>query len=206
MLTRRNMLQGGAAACLLTASGPVGASASWPAPLNPALLARARAELEHKRFFFQHSDLFAIADFSLPSGEERFHLIETASGRVTSYHVAHGRGSDPMHSGYVHQFSDEPGSKASSAGAYVTTEFYYGKYGKSLALKGLDWSNRHAEARAIVIHSAPYAEPEVLDRYGKLGRSEGCFALSGASHRAILERLGPGRMLYCDKLAAGGAA
>ncbi|HEX8215326.1 MAG TPA: murein L,D-transpeptidase catalytic domain family protein [Allosphingosinicella sp.] len=200
MLTRRNMLQGGAASCLLPVSGPVAAALSWPTPLNPLLLARARAELAHKRFFFQHTDLFAIADFSLPSGQERFHLVETASGRVTSYHVAHGRGSDPAHSGYVHQFSDQPGSKASSAGAYVTTGFYYGKYGRSLALKGLDYSNRHAEARAIVIHSAPYAEPEVLDRYGKLGRSEGCFALSSHSHREILERLGPGRMLYCDKL------
>jgi len=200
MLTRRNMLQGGAAASLLAASRPVSASVSWPSPLNPALLARARAELEHKRFFFQNTDVFAIADFSLPSAQERFHLVETASGRVTSYHVAHGRGSDPMHSGYVHQFSDEPGSKASSAGAYVTTHFYYGKYGKSVGLKGLDWSNRHAEARAIVVHSAPYAEPEVLDRYGKLGRSEGCFALSSNSHRDILQRLGPGRMIYCDKL------
>ena len=203
MLTRRNMLQGGAAACILSSSKPLLAAVQVAAPfspLNPLLLAKARAALEQKRLFLKHTDVFAIADFSLPSGLERFHLVDTASGRVTSYHVAHGRGSDPMHSGYVHHFSDQPGSKASSAGAYVTGEFYYGKYGRSMSLQGLDYSNRHAESRAIVIHSAPYAEPEILDRYGKLGRSEGCFVLSGENHRTVMQRLGPGRLLYCDKV------
>lgn len=198
MLTRRNVLQGAACAFLLPAAAP--AFVGTAAPLNPLLLARARAALEHKRVFLRHTDVFAIADFSLPSGEERFHIVDTASGSVTSYHVAHGRGSDPGHSGFVHYFSDEPGSKASSAGAYVTGDFYYGKYGRSLKLMGLDYSNRHAEARAIVIHSAPYAEPAILKQHGKLGRSEGCFALSSSSHRAVISRLGPGRLLYCDKV------
>ena len=199
MLSRRNVLQGGAAACLLSATGPVFAQVA-SAPLNPLLLARARAALEQKRAFLRQTDVFAIADFSLPSGEERFHLVDAMSGRVTSYHVAHGRGSDPAHSGFVHYFSDQPGSKASSAGAYVTGNFYHGKYGRSLKLRGLDYSNRHAEARAIVIHSAPYAEPSILRQYGKLGRSEGCFAFSSTSHREVMRRLGPGRLLYCDKV------
>ena len=199
MLTRRNLLQGGAAACLLSASQPVIATVSKSGSLNPLLLDRARAALERERALLTHVDRFAVADFSLPSGEARFYLVDAISGQVTSHHVAHGRGSDPMHSGYVHRFSDLPGSQASSAGAYVTGRFYHGKYGRSLSLRGLDFSNRHAEARAIVIHSAAYAEPEVLARYGKLGRSEGCFAFSARSHRAVLERLGPGRLLYCDK-------
>ena len=200
MLTRRGLLKGGAATCLLSASGPLMATVSSSHQLNPLLLARARAALEQRRHMLPHTDMFAIADFSLPSADERFHLVETASGRVSSFHVAHGRGDEPRHSGYVHQFSDDPGSKASSAGAYLTGEYYYGKYGRSQTLIGLDHSNRHAEVRAIVIHSAPYAEPEVLDRFGKLGRSEGCFALSSASHREVMERLGTGRMLYCDKV------
>ena len=199
MLTRRNLLQGGVAAGLLSASQPLIAAVSKSGGLNAPLLDRARAALERERALLTHVDRFAVADFSLPSGEARFYLVDAISGRATSHHVAHGRGSDPMHSGYVHRFSDLPGSQASSAGAYVTGRFYHGKYGRSLSLRGLDFSNRHAEARAIVIHSAPYAEPEVLARYGKLGRSEGCFAFSARSHRAVLERLGPGRLLYCDK-------
>jgi hypothetical protein len=61
--------------------------------------------------------VIAIADFARPSREERFYLVRTDSGMVTSYHVAHGRGSDPAHSGYLDRFSNEPGSAASSAGA-----------------------------------------------------------------------------------------
>jgi hypothetical protein len=88
--------------------------------LNLLLLDRARAALERERALLTHVDRFAVADFSLPSGEARFYLVDAISGQVTSHHVAHGRGSDPMHSGYVHRFSDLPGSQASPAGAYVT--------------------------------------------------------------------------------------
>ena len=200
IITHRKMLQGGAALGLLSAAKPVLGATGFGTSINPLLLARAQAVMNQKRQFLTHTDVFAIADFSRPSGEERFHLVETMTGRITSYHVAHGRGSDPEHSGFVHYFSDQPGSKASSAGAYVTGNFYHGKYGRSLKLRGLDYSNRHAEARAIVIHAAPYAEPEILDRYGKLGRSEGCFAFARASHQDVIRKLGPGRLLYCDKV------
>jgi len=200
MLTRRNMLQGGAALGFVAAARPAMGATGSPLSLSPLLLDRARAALDRNRQYLAHTDVFAIADFSRPSGEERFHLVETMTGRVTSYHVAHGRGSDPHHSGFVQYFSDDPGSKASSAGAYLTGDFYYGKYGRSLKLKGMDYTNRHAETRAIVIHAAPYAEPEILDRYGKLGRSEGCFAFARADHQEVIRRLGPGRLLYCDKV------
>jgi hypothetical protein len=36
--------------------------------------------------------------------------------------------------------------------------------------------------------------------HGVLGRSEGCFALATASLREVLERLGPGRLIYADKV------
>jgi hypothetical protein len=41
-----------------------------------------------------------------------------------------------------------------------------------MRLTGLDYSNNNAEMRAIVVHSAWYAEPKVVEEYGKLGRSE----------------------------------
>ena len=49
-----------------------------------------------------------------------------------------------------------------------------------MKVHGLDWTNNNAEARAIVIHNAWYAEPEMIAQHGKLGRSEGCFAFSRA--------------------------
>jgi hypothetical protein len=169
--------------------------------IDPRLLARARAAFDYHRPSLLHIDVIGIADFSQPSKTPRFFLLETASGRVSKHLVAHGRGSDPDHSGWLERFSNQMNSEASSSGGYVTGDYYPGKYGRSLRLTGLDPSNSNAEARAIVVHSAWYAEPEVAQEHGKLGRSEGCFALSYNSLQETLERLGPGHFLYADKIA-----
>lgn len=169
--------------------------------IDPKLLARARAAFDAKRRRLKHTDTVGITDFSKPSSEPRFYILDTRSGRVSSHLVSHGRGSDPAHSGFLARFSNEFGSNASSAGAYLTGDYYYGKYGRSMRLAGLERRNDNAEARAIVVHSAWYAEPQVVHEHGKLGRSEGCFALSNASLREVLGRLGPGRLLYADKIA-----
>jgi hypothetical protein len=169
--------------------------------VDPQLLVRARASFDRHRARLTHTDLVGIADFSRPSREARFFLLETNTGRVSKHLVAHGRGSDPDHSGFLERFSNAVGSEASSAGGYVTGDYYPGKYGRSLRVSGLDGTNSNAEARAIVVHSAWYAEPEQAELHGKLGRSEGCFALSYASLQEVLQRLGPGRFLYADKIA-----
>jgi len=169
--------------------------------IDPRLLARARAAFDRHRSRLTHTDVVGIADFSRPSNTHRFYLLDTASGRVSNHLVAHGRGSDPAHSGFLERFSNAIGSEASSQGGYRTGEYYHGKYGRSLRLAGLDWSNSNAEARAIVVHSAWYAEPDQIAAHGKLGRSEGCFALPYSSLQQVLARLGPGRFLYADKLA-----
>jgi L,D-peptidoglycan transpeptidase YkuD (ErfK/YbiS/YcfS/YnhG family) len=41
--------------------------------------------------------------------------------------------------------------------------------------------------------------PEIAARTGMLGRSEGCFAVSNASLNQVIDRLGPGRLLYAAK-------
>jgi len=170
-------------------------------PIDPRLLARARAAYDRHRSRIDRTGIVAITDFSMASRDPRFFLMDTASGRVTRHLVAHGRGSDPGHRGWLERFSNAIGSNASSAGAYVTGDFYHGKYGRSMRLSGLETRNSNAHARALVIHSAWYAEPDQIAQYGKLGRSEGCFALSGMSHREAMFRLGPGAFLYADKLA-----
>src|SRR5919112_3340059 len=169
--------------------------------IDPRLLARARAAFDRHRSQLGATDVVGIADFSRPSHDHRFYLLDTASGRVSNHLVAHGRGSDPDHSGFVERFSNAIGSEASSQGGYRTGDYYQGKYGRSLRLSGLDWSNSNAEARAIVVHHAWYAEADQIATYGKLGRSEGCFALPYNSLQQVLARLGPGRFLYADKIA-----
>jgi hypothetical protein len=205
-ITRRHLIQVGAAAGLAALARPVSAASQFataapPRPnLNPLLLERAKAALDQKRGLVPHRDIIGITDFARASREPRFYLVNLLSGFVTEYQVAHGRGSDPAHSGWLERFSNEPGSEASSRGSYVTGDVYYGKYGRSLRLTGLDPSNSNALARAIVVHAAWYAEPEVADQYGKLGRSEGCFALSETNLQYLLYQLGSGRMIYADKI------
>jgi hypothetical protein len=169
--------------------------------IDSKLLARARAAFDANRRLLRHTDVVGITDFARASGEKRFYLLDTATGRVSSHFVSHGRGSDPAHCGHLERFSNAYGSNASSAGAYLTGDYYHGKYGRSMRLKGLEHRNNNAEGRAIVVHSAWYAEPEVLGEHGKLGRSEGCFAMSYRSLQEVLARLGPGHLLYADKLA-----
>jgi hypothetical protein len=177
------------------------ATLSAPAGIDPQLFARAKAALNAHQV--GPRDSIGIADFSRPSSEQRFHVVDLQNGTVESHLVCHGRGSDPDHSGYLERFSNDFGSYATSNGTYVTDAYYDGKYGVSLRVRGLDWTNNNAEARAIVIHNAWYAEPEMLQMHGMLGRSEGCFAMPKASQYAVMRRLAGGRMIYADKLDQG---
>jgi hypothetical protein len=169
--------------------------------VDPRIVARARAAFDRHRSQILHGDIVGIADFTRASREDRFFLLDTNTGRVTRHLVSHGRGSDPSHTGFLQSFSNRFGSEASSNGAYVTSHYYHGKYGRSMRVRGLDPTNDNAEARAIVVHTAWYAEPNVAQETGRLGRSEGCFALPHRSLQEVLARLGPGRFLYADRLA-----
>jgi hypothetical protein len=171
-----------------------------PAGVSPALLRRALDALDRHAALISDRDVIAIADFSLPSRSPRFHLVDIANGRVSSHLVAHGRGSDPAHTGWLERFSNEPRSNATSAGAFRTDGFYIGEHGRSIRLAGLDASNDNALSRAIVVHAAWYVSPGMAATRGVLGRSEGCFALSNESLPEVLARLGPGHLIYADKI------
>ena len=172
---------------------------SSPVGIDPQLFARAKAALDSHRIYAR--DFIGVVDFTKASSDARFHVVDLRNGQVDSYRVAHGRGSDPDHSGFVERFSNDFGSHATSSGTYTTADYYQGKYGLSMKVRGLDWSNYNAEPRAIVIHNAWYAEPEMIGIHGKLGRSEGCFAFSRADQWSVMSKLAGGRMIYADKLA-----
>lgn len=178
------------------------ASVAEPAPVvapgvSSAILQRALAALD--RHSIPNRDLIAIADFSQPSRTPRFHLVDIAGGRVSTHLVAHGRGSDPAHTGWLQRFSNKPRSNATSAGAYRTDGVYSGAHGRSIRLTGLDATNDNALSRAIVVHSAWYVSPEMARKHGMLGRSEGCFAVASTSLPEVVERLGAGHLIYADK-------
>jgi hypothetical protein len=201
VVSRRGLLQGAALTLGgLAASHAFGATFRVTPALRPTLLQRALAARDRHATRIVARDTIAIADFDAPSGQPRFHLVDVSNGRITSFLVAHGRGSDPDHSGWLERFSNDPGSAASSAGAYVTGDIYQGKHGRSRRLSGLDATNSNAESRAIVVHAASYVSEDMLREHGKLGRSEGCFAVSQTDLDQVLSRLGAGHLIYADKV------
>ena len=202
--TRRSLLVAIPAVALASASGasasPANTAHNTALGLSPALRQRALGAMSRHSRQVVHADVMAIVDFSKPSRLPRFHLLDLNSGKSTTLLVAHGRGSDPQHSGWVQRFSNQEGSYASSPGAYVTEDIYQGKHGRSLRLAGLDSSNNQARSRAIVVHSAWYVDDTMARNTGKLGRSEGCFAVAADDLDQVISRLGRGRMIYADKV------
>jgi hypothetical protein len=197
---RRRFLQASAAFGLTTMAGWALARPAFAAGADTAVVAAAKAGLERAGGRIAHRDLVAVADFAQPSRTPRLHLVDLEGGRLESLLVAHGRGSDPTHTGWLKTFSNAPGSAATSEGCYLTGDYYQGHHGRSMRLVGLDATNSNAEPRAIVVHAAWYVGPQALREHGVLGRSEGCFAVSDADLPKVLERLGPGRLLVSTRL------
>ena len=177
----------------------LGRTDSVDGQIDPRLLRRALDALEQHHDSISYRDFIGVADFSLPSRAPRFHLVDLADGSTRSHLVAHGRGSDPAHTGWLERFSNEPHSNATSAGAYRTGALYLGAHGRSMRLEGLDPTNNNALSRAIVVHGAWYVNEEMIGHSGMLGRSQGCFAVADSSLAEIMARLGPGRLIYADR-------
>lgn len=171
-----------------------------PAGIRPELFQRAVASLNRHSMRIPSHDRIAIADFTSASHRPRLFLVNMGTGEVEPFLVAHGIGSDPGHTGLLQRFSNEVGSEATCEGTFLTADYYVGKHGDSQRLLGLDPTNNNAYDRAIVVHSAWYANPDMIGKHGKLGRSQGCFAVGERELAKVFERLGPGRMIYSAKV------
>lgn len=139
-----------------------------------------------------NDDYMVVIDYSRPSGEPRFFLVDMVEDSAEAFLVSHGRGSDPDHDGIADTFSNVEGSKMSSLGTFVTAETYYGQHGLSLRLDGLDSVNDAARERAIVIHGADYVSPA----RSIMGRSWGCPALEQAVAQALIPKIADGVLVY----------
>ncbi len=141
------------------------------------------------------NNLLSILDFSLPSGKKRLFVIDITTGDlVYNTYAAHGRGSGTA---MATQFSNKPNSFKSSLGFYITGETYNGKHGESLRLNGTEKGiNDNALARGIVIHSASYADEEIVERQGFIGRSLGCPALPQNISKEVISTIKNGSCLF----------
>lgn len=136
-----------------------------------------------------------IIDFSKPSTEERFFLIDMNSKKVVlKTLVAHGVNTGDL---YATEFSNINDSYQSSLGAYITNETYIGVNGLSLKIDGVEEGiNSNARLRRVVVHSANYVSYDYIKEHGKLGNSQGCPALPKAINDQIIEMIKDGSCLF----------
>jgi hypothetical protein len=136
-----------------------------------------------------------LIDYSLPSTELRLWVFDLATGELLFKElVAHGKNSGEN---MATRFSNEMNSLSSSLGLFVTRDPYVGSNGYSLRLEGLDVGfNDHALERAIVMHGAPYVDPQLAAAQGRIGRSWGCPALRPAVASSVINRIRGGGVVF----------
>lgn len=139
--------------------------------------------------------LLSIADFSLPSTQQRFFVVDMQRGKLLfKTWVAHGRNSGRI---YATDFSNIPASYKSSLGFYLTLQPYYGDKGYALKLKGMEKGiNDKAYERAIVIHGADYVNGSIAATQGYLGRSLGCPALPFELNKKVIDTIREGSCFF----------
>lgn len=140
-------------------------------------------------------EILTLIDFSRPSTEKRLFVFDMKQRKLLfSSVVSHGKNSGEN---YATSFSNEYGSYKSSLGFYLTESTYQGKNGYSLILDGLERGiNDRARERAIVMHGAAYANPSVVSKGGRLGRSFGCPAVPQKISRPIIDTIKGGSVMY----------
>jgi hypothetical protein len=90
-------------------------------------VAEALAALARPSCAFPIAIEIGVVDFTLPSREPRFHLVDVASGRIErSWLVAHGSGSDPPPR-HAATLSQRARLERLSRGAYLTANTYFGR-------------------------------------------------------------------------------
>jgi hypothetical protein len=126
-----------------------------------------------------------MIDYSKPIYAERLYIVNTKQQRIEMTSVV----SHAFKSGmvYAKDFSNVEESLKSSLGVYLTENTYYGKYGYSLALKGMDKTNSNAKKRNIVFHSSKKMSTKW---------SHGCFAVPDKKSRKIIEMIKGGSLVY----------
>ena len=178
------------------------------AALDPSALV-PRGLLEDAIIFFDVNKAqipkqayFVVVDLSRYSGDDRFWLVDLATGHVEPHMVAHGQGSDPNNTGYATTFSNISGSYMSSLGFYLTGEIYDGTHPHSMRIDGLspDGSPDHmadtnVRSRLIVVHEASYVSDSNTSQQG---RSDGCFALDPNIEAGLVDKIHDGSLMYAE--------
>jgi hypothetical protein len=140
--------------------------------------------------------ILAICDFSKPSSQERFFVIDMENKKLLAHSlVAHGKNSGGL---MATSFSNVPESLKSSLGFFrIGPSIMVPKHNLSLILEGLEPGiNDNARSRGIIIHGADYVSEKFVKQYGYAGKSFGCPALPNELIPVLVPILENGALLY----------
>lgn len=163
--------------------------------LNPNVLVLGLKAYEKvKREGWNQRPLLTIVDYSKPSSELRLWVLNLENNTVLFHdYVAHGKNSGWN---FAKKFSNQIDSFQSSLGLLLTSNPYMGRNGYSLRLIGLERGfNHNAASRNIVFHASQYVNKAYVDSNGRLGRSWGCFAVSSAIVRRLIDTIQGGTLV-----------
>lgn len=129
-----------------------------------------------------------IVDYSKPIEDVRLFVVDMDKSTVVLRStVAHAFNSGFR---YATDFSNQMDSKKSSIGAYQTLETYFGGFGYSMRIKGLESINNNAERRLIIFHS---------NKLMRTAWSYGCFATPEETNKKIIDLVKNGCLVYVKR-------
>lgn len=174
-------------------AAPLLDTTSWPRPevMNLALAAYQCAA-QRKPF---DRPVLTVIDYSLPSNEPRLWVIDVDQHRVLHHElVAHGEGSGTIK---AVRFSNDQGSHQSSLGLFRTEGTYFGRYGYSLRLAGLEPGiNDRARERAIVVHGMSQVSSAFAAEHGAIATSWGCLAVPETVAAPLIDSIAGGSAIF----------
>ena len=151
--------------------------------VNQNALSKAFNYYERNRYRKHLSpNYIAIADYTKLATTKRLYIINLHSGRVDKHLVAHGKNSGDI-GGRVWRASNRLNSFQTPTGFFKVgrREGVTSKRHRFLGIEGLEWKNRNAKRREILLHTANYVN------WG--GRSGGCFAITPQDRKRVFSRL-----------------
>ena len=162
---------------------------------KPAITTALAAYQHAKQAGLTHSPLFTVIDYTQRADRKRLCTIDLKHLKLLYLGwVSHGTGSGDN---FARTFSNRPDSHATSLGLYKTLTPYYGHFGYSLRLQGLEPGlNSNALSRHIVLHGATFVTLYIAHTFHSIGRSFGCFSVDPHVIKRMIHRLEAGSLLY----------
>ncbi len=149
-------------------------------------------QLVHKmqdRYRVRNKKYVTIIDYGKSILSTRLYLVDMENNQIVlKSTVAHAFNSGLL---FAKKFSNEYNTNLSSVGSFITKGTYFGDFGYSLKIDGLDKGvNSNALSRKIIFHST---------KKMRIVYSKGCFATSEVINKKLIDKIKGGTLLYVTR-------